>query len=138
MRAMSPAINDPFTAMTCLDHLGAGLSICAERSEPQPFVCDTSNRLRLIFQPVTFADLLEAALNMLRRASRENTNVLLHMVDTLEKIARKSKQPEQRAEILRHVRLIEAESQASASVAWDKECVTRRCAEALKLIGQEQ
>ena len=25
VRAMSPAINDPFTAMTCLDHIGDGL-----------------------------------------------------------------------------------------------------------------
>jgi uncharacterized membrane protein len=29
---MSPAINDPFTAMTCLEHLGAGLALYAEKS----------------------------------------------------------------------------------------------------------
>ena len=31
VRAMSPAINDPFTAMTCLDHLGNGLALFAQQ-----------------------------------------------------------------------------------------------------------
>ena len=40
LRAMSPALNDPFTAMTCLDHLGAGLALYAEQGEP-PRTCAT-------------------------------------------------------------------------------------------------
>ena len=33
VRAMSPAINDPFTAMTCLDHLGDGLAKFVRQEE---------------------------------------------------------------------------------------------------------
>jgi uncharacterized membrane protein len=33
VRAMSPAINDPFTAMTCLDHMGNGLRKFIRQSE---------------------------------------------------------------------------------------------------------
>jgi uncharacterized membrane protein len=33
VRAMSPAINDPFTAMTCLDHLGHGLAEFVRQGE---------------------------------------------------------------------------------------------------------
>ncbi len=31
VRAMSPAINDPFTAMTCLDYLGQGLALVSPK-----------------------------------------------------------------------------------------------------------
>ena len=30
VRAMSPAINDPFTAMTCLDYIGEGLALFSQ------------------------------------------------------------------------------------------------------------
>ena len=33
LRAMSPAINDPYTAMTCLDYLGKGLALFIRQGE---------------------------------------------------------------------------------------------------------
>ena len=126
VRAMSAAINDPFTAMTCLDHLGAGLALYAEGIVARSYLYDSENRLRVIIDPLTFGELLDAAFNMIRRASRENADVLLSLLDAIETIAAKSN-AERRAELLRHVRLVEAESQASASADWDRERVSCRC-----------
>jgi uncharacterized membrane protein len=128
VRAMSPAINDPFTAMTCLDHLGAGLVLYAEQIAASPYLYDSENRLRVIIDPLTFGELLDAAFNMLRRASRENPDVLLSLLAAVETIAAKSS-AERKAELLRHVRLVDAESQASAAAAWDRERVQQRCTE---------
>jgi hypothetical protein len=61
------------------------------------------------------------------RASRENADVLLGLLDAIETIAAKSS-AERQAELLRHVRLVEAENQASASTDWDRERVSCRCA----------
>jgi len=36
VRAMSPAINDPFTAMTCLDYVGNGLALFIRQGEKNP------------------------------------------------------------------------------------------------------
>ena len=36
VRAMSPAINDPFTAMTCLDYIGEGLALFARQGRDKP------------------------------------------------------------------------------------------------------
>jgi uncharacterized membrane protein len=33
VRAMSPAINDPFTAMTCLNYIGEGLALFIKQGE---------------------------------------------------------------------------------------------------------
>ena len=54
VRAMSPAINDPFTAMTCLDHLGDGLAKFIRQGEKGSHYYDRDGRLRLVLEPVTF------------------------------------------------------------------------------------
>ena len=80
VRAMSPAINDPFTAMTCLDHIGEGLALFLRQGEKSSRYYDQNNRLLLILEPVTFAELLDGAFDMLRHCSCDNASVLQHML----------------------------------------------------------
>ena len=116
VRAMSPAINDPFTAMTCLDYIGEGLALFIQQGEKSPYYYDQDNQLRLILEPVTFAELLDGAFDMLRHASCDNASVLLHMLDVIDAIGQEANSPEARQELLRHVSLIQAESQAGALI----------------------
>ena len=46
VRAMSPAINDPFTAMTCLDYLGDGLALFIRQGEKARTTMIGHGRLR--------------------------------------------------------------------------------------------
>jgi uncharacterized membrane protein len=133
LRAMSAAINDPYTALTCLDHLGIGLSLIAERRPQSAHFFDSAGKPRLQIEPAAFPDLLDTAFNLLRRASRETPDVLLSMVMTLNTIARKATLPDQRAALLQHVNLLDAENQASAAIAWDKERISQQC-EALRAL----
>ena len=80
VRAMSPAINDPFTAMTCLDYVGEGLALFIRQGEKSSHYYDREGRLRLVLEPVTFDELLSGAFDMLRHASCDNASVLLHML----------------------------------------------------------
>ncbi len=130
VRAMSPAINDPFTAMTCLDHLRNGLALFAQRGEEAPNIYDGNGQLRLVFEPVTFDALLSATFDMLRHASCDNASVLLHVLEVIDAIGRETKSPEVCQKLLRHVGLIEAESQAGALIKEDRLRILRR-AEAL-------
>jgi len=58
-RALSPGVNDPFTAITCLDWLGAGLSNLASREIPSHLRVDEDGALRVIAHPVTFEAFME-------------------------------------------------------------------------------
>jgi uncharacterized membrane protein len=129
VRAMSAAINDPYTAMTCLEHLGARLSAISTRPMPPLTVYDADGRLRLITDDYSFSDLLSAAFNMLRRASRETPDVLLSMLDAMDEIGRAAYSDQYRADLSHHATLVKAESDVSSSIAWDKERVNRRYAE---------
>jgi uncharacterized membrane protein len=121
VRAMSPAINDPFTAMTCLDYIGEGLAMFIRQGEKGSHFYDLDSRLRLILEPVTFAELLDGAFDMLRHCSCDNTSVLLHMLEVIDAVGREARSPEARQELFRHVSLIHAESQAGALIERDQQ-----------------
>jgi uncharacterized membrane protein len=126
VRAMSPAINDPFTAMTCLDHVGEGLAKFVQQGERGSQYYDRDGRLRLLLEPVTFAELLSAAFDMLRHASCDNASVLLHMLAVIDIIGQNVKTPEARRLLLRHVSLIQAESEAGDLIEQDRQAIQLR------------
>ena len=137
VRAMSPAINDPFTAMTCLDHLGDGLAQFIRQGERGSYYTDRDGKLRLVLEPVTFAALLCAAFDMLRHASCDNASVLLHMLEVIDAIGQKANLPKVGQELLRHAHLIQVESQAGAIIEQDRERISRRCMELTDLLRSE-
>jgi uncharacterized membrane protein len=87
VRALSPGINDPFTAMTCVDHLGAALCRAAQRRIPSRYRYDTENRLRVIADAVTFEGMIEAAFNQIRQYGRSSVAVSIRLLETLTVIA---------------------------------------------------
>lgn len=136
VRAMSPAINDPFTAMTCLDYLGNGLALFARQGAENPHIYDQDGRLRLMFEPVSFDELLNAAFEMLRHASCDNVRVLRHMLDVIKVIGRDTSEPNARLSLLRQVHLIDTESQSGRLIDQDRQA-THLQAEALQVSLQQ-
>lgn len=63
VRALSPGINDPFTAVACVDRLGSALCRLARRDMPSPFRFDLDGRLRLVAPGSTFAGIVDMAFN---------------------------------------------------------------------------
>ena len=131
-RAMSPAINDPFTAMTCLDYLGIGLARFVQQYDLIGLIYGRGGILRIIFQPQTFEVLLNSAFDMLRHASCDNATVLLYILETLEKIGEGVKSTSVRQELLRHVKLVQEESRAGSLIDTDRKLIQSR-GEALQL-----
>jgi uncharacterized membrane protein len=65
-RALSPGINDPFTANTCMDWLGAAMSRMARRDDPSPFRFDDDRTLRVIVRPISFEYFIDQILDRMR------------------------------------------------------------------------
>lgn len=128
VRAMSPAINDPFTAMTCLDYMGEGLAIFARERDECPYILDRDGALRIIVEPVSFDQVLTAAFGMLRHASSNNAAVLLHILDVIERVGRETGSTAERELLARQVSLVQAETRAGTLIAEDRQAIDRRCA----------
>lgn len=109
--------------MTCLDHMGDGLVTFIQREDQGSHYYDQQGKLRLILEPVTFAELLDAAFAMLRHASCDNASVLLHMLKVIELIGQATEASTAHQELLRHVSLIQAECQAGALIEEDRHMI---------------
>lgn len=86
IRALSPAVNDTFTALTCIDWLGASLRKIAVEWHPQSVHRDRLGAIRLITVPVSYERLVQRSFEKIRQASDGMPAVLIRQLDALYKI----------------------------------------------------
>ena len=77
IRALSAAVNDTFTALTCIDWLGESLCKIAAEWSPTQIHRDESGQIRLISAAVGYQRIVERAYEKIRQASRERHRNLL-------------------------------------------------------------
>jgi uncharacterized membrane protein len=106
VRALSPGINDPITANTCIDWLGVSLSQLANRKMPSSHRFDQEGRLRVICKPFEFEGIVDAAFNMIRQNSQSVATVSIHLLETIATIAAQTPKKEDRAVLLRHAAMV--------------------------------
>lgn len=87
MRGLSPGVNDPFTAMLCMDWLQSALETCAARELPDSHRYDENNQLRLVVRPEQFSDFASLVFDQLRPYVAADRNAAIHMMEMLAKIA---------------------------------------------------
>jgi len=133
LRAMSPAINDPYTAITCLDYLGEGLALFLRQGETGSHYYDPDGRLRIILEPVTFDEMVSASFDLLRHAGRDTAPVLQQMLDVIAVISREAASPGARASLLRQACLIKEEARSSNLIEEDRQPICQS-ADRLKTI----
>ena len=86
-RALSPGVNDPFTAVSCLDWLSAALKDLAARDFPEPTRHDEGGALRVVAQPTTFGEFVEGVYSQLRPYVAADRNAALHALTTIGEVA---------------------------------------------------
>jgi len=86
VRALSPGINDPFTAINCIDQLAAGLSLLADRELPPARIYDDEGRLRISKPYMRYCDVLNAAYEQIRQHGKRDQTVTRHLLVKLLKL----------------------------------------------------
>jgi uncharacterized membrane protein len=98
VKALSPGINDPTTAVQAIDNLGAVAKRLAGREIPSPL--RTLDGTRLLVKRPEFRDYVESAFSEVRRAARSNLRVSSYLLELLEQLADATESPA-RAEAFR-------------------------------------
>jgi uncharacterized membrane protein len=123
LRALSPAVNDPFTAVRCIDQLGAGFSQLVQRESPSPYRYDPLRNLRVIAEPVRLEYLLDCAFNPIRQYARSDSTVIQHLLEAIALIAVHTKTQQQKRILRHHAEMILHSSQQELSEEYDREAV---------------
>jgi len=105
-RALSPGINDPFTAIACIDNLTSTLCHLAGVKFPSRYRYDDEKNLRLITRPLTYAGLLDAAFNQIRQLGKTIPAVMIRLMEAMIIINGFVKTQAQIQGIRKHARMI--------------------------------
>jgi len=83
LRALSPGINDPLTANTCIDRLAEALSLLVSYQPSPTTRYDEQGHLRLILDETTFDGLCNTAFNQIRQHASSQVAVVIHLLEAL-------------------------------------------------------
>ncbi|MEP6515234.1 DUF2254 domain-containing protein [Microcoleus vaginatus] len=137
LRAISPGINDPFTAIRCIDRLSAGLSRLAERDFPSPYRYDDEQNLRVIVEGVTFEGLVDAAFNQIRQYSKSDVAVTIRLLEAIACIATYTHNSKQREALRRQAEMILNSSGEQISQEQDQKDVQERYHQVIKALRHD-
>jgi uncharacterized membrane protein len=87
IRALSPAVNDTFTGVACVDWLADALLTLAERPPLRGNWYDKSGRLRVRVPTVRLERLCKLAFDQIRQASATTPAVLIRQLDAITRLA---------------------------------------------------
>ena len=134
-RALSPGVNDPITAVTCLDWLGAGGTEFATRQMPDPVREDEDGTPRLIARPDSFAFFVDRGFGQLRQYAASDVIAALHWLQVVGEVAASCRTPDQ-IDVLRRQAALFREQAATALNGPDARAVDQRAAELQALLAR--
>jgi uncharacterized membrane protein len=126
LRALSPAVNDTFTALTCIDWLGDCLCRITIGWHPQRIRRDDTGHIRLIAYEADFDRLVERAFEKIRQAADGMPAVMIRQLDALAKIIEQTPHAARREILLGQAELIQRANLRSVREPADRADVTRR------------
>lgn len=121
IRALSPAVNDTFTALTCIDWLSAGLGQVSSRQLAEGIYRDRFGRVRLIEIDPSYARMVNRSFDKIRQSSAGMPAVIIRMLDSLSSVAFRTVTPEQRDVLIRQAEMILRSAEVSVSERDDLE-----------------
>ncbi len=106
IRALSPAVNDTFTALTCIDWISAGLSKISARTLEEGIYRGKTGKIRLIESDPSYSRMVNRAFDKIRQAARGMPAVVIRLLDALSHVAENSSTSWQRAILVRQAEMI--------------------------------
>jgi uncharacterized membrane protein len=108
LKAISPAVNDPTTAISCIDQLSRIMIRFASREPPEGALHEPPGTLRVVIPWVGFDHLLDSAFEQIRLYSKADVAVSLRLLRALGDIGVTTKDPEYRRTLLERARRVVA------------------------------
>lgn len=106
MRALSPGINDPYTAITCIDNLTATMCYLAKAKFPPKYLHDEEGKLRVIVDRVDFEGVLDAAFNQIRQFSGGSPAVIIRQMEALITISEFTSMKSYKKAVIKHAEMV--------------------------------
>ena len=134
VRALSPGVNDVFTALAAVDNLGASVAFVFARPPQTRVLRDADGGARVIRDVSTPSGILEAAFNQIRQAGAAMPAVSIRLLDALGRLATNIRSEEQRDATLQQIEAVYESARCDAMIRMDAQAVVRRYRDALACV----
>ncbi len=124
-RALSPSMNDPFTAITCMNWLQLTLQKIAKTEPPTSYRYDADDKLRIIAAPIYFGEYCDLIFCRTRPYVCKDRNATLHMLKIIYKAYSRIACEKQKSILLSHATALKNAALACQSLADNDEIQNR-------------
>ncbi len=135
IRAISPAVNDPFTAIRCIDRLSVSLCHALQKAEQSAYIFDASGALRLIINPVTFEQMTKDAFDQIRQYGQTDVAVTLRLLEAIETIGQYAHTDRTKRPLRRQAEMIERGSKDGLAEENDRQEVAQQYQKTLRALS---
>lgn len=136
VRALSPGVNDPYTAVAVINQLSASLCRLMVRALPSGQLHDTRGQLRVQCRMPTYATLIGAAFSQLRQNAAGAALVYIHLVEALHRLAEFSRLEVQREAVRQQLMVVCETAVRSVPAEYDRQAIETRVKLALEKLQQ--
>lgn len=137
-RALSPGINDPYTAITCIDKLGATVARLTRKVFPPIYHYGEKHQLRIIAKATDFPGLMDVCFNQIRQFGSGSPAVLIRMMEVLSALAELARTEEQGKAILRHAGMVGRAGQGALAESNDQKDLDKRFEEIKTILDKKE
>lgn len=105
-RALSPGVNDPYTAINCIDNLAATVCYTLQIELPKPHLLDDEDKLRLITKSFTLEKLMDTSFNQIRQYGSTTPTILIRLMESFLRINSFAQTEEDFKVIRKHINMV--------------------------------
>jgi uncharacterized membrane protein len=105
-RALSPGVNDPYTAIACIDNLTSVLSFLSGVQYPSPYRFDSEDKLRVIADNLTYAGMMNSAFNQIRQYAEGSPSVMIRLLEAMVNINKFTRNNYQKKQVIQHAEMV--------------------------------
>jgi uncharacterized membrane protein len=110
-RALSPGVNELFTALSCIDWLISALSEVARRQLPSAARLDDDGVVRVVAEPTSFVDLASTTFDALRPYAGQHATIALRLLDAVSSLAPHLGRSEDEIALRQHAKRVARQAQ---------------------------
>jgi uncharacterized membrane protein len=136
IRALSPAVNDTFTALTCIDWLAAGLGRVSGRVITEGVYRDRLGRVRLVEFDPSYARMVNRAFDKVRQSAAGMPAVIIRLLDSLANVGEATVSAQQRQVLARQADMVLRVGESSVSEPNDLEDIRGRYDRVVAICGR--
>lgn len=133
-RALSPGLNDVFTALAVIDNLSAALADIFGRGLEPTVYCDPSGKVRLVRTVSDYEGIVGAAFDQIRQSGGSNPAVLIHLAEAVGRLSPAIRAEAQRRPLLDQLDMILTAGEQNITIPQDLNVLRERARVARDLL----